>query len=90
MYCSFNGSVCLVCYVSDSVCEWFGKTICNVLGVYLILFLNILEMLNVGGRALLDRPCMVFQRVCVYCACDPSVNLDAPSIVVYVGTYLLT
>ena len=29
--------------------------------------------------ALLDRPCMVFQRVCVF-ACDPNERLSAPSI----------
>ena len=33
-----------------------------------------------GGGALLDRPCMVFQRVCVCCACDPNERLSAPSI----------
>ena len=32
------------------------------------------------GGALLDRPCMVLQRVCVYCACDPNERLSAPSI----------
>ena len=30
------------------------------------------------GGALLDIPCMVFQRVC--CACDPNERLCAPSI----------
>ena len=29
---SVNGSVCFVCCVSDSVCELFGKTICNMFG----------------------------------------------------------
>ena len=32
-----------------------------------------------GGGALLDRPCMVFQGMGVF-ACDPSVRLDVPSI----------
>ena len=31
------------------------------------------------GGVLLDRPCMVFQSVCV-CVCDPSVCLDSTSI----------
>ena len=33
-----------------------------------------------GGGALLDRQCMVFHRMCVCCACDPSVYLSVPSI----------
>ena len=31
------------------------------------------------GGTLLDRTCMVFQSVCVCCACDHSGRLDAPS-----------
>ena len=45
-----------------------------------ILLLNIMALFSVFGGALLDRPCMVFQIVCVCCACDPSVRLDTPSI----------
>ena len=30
--CSVNVSVCCVCCVFDSVCELFGKIICNVFG----------------------------------------------------------
>ena len=37
------------------------------LGVVVILLLNVMEVLRVGGAALLDRPCMVFQRLCVLC-----------------------
>ena len=48
------------------------------LGVVFILLLNVIKLFSVVGGALLDRPCMVFQRVC--CACDPSVRQDAPSI----------
>ena len=60
--CSVNIYVCLVCYVSDSVCEL------NIFeSVVVILFLNVLEVLSVGGGALLYRPCMVFQRMCVLC-----------------------
>ena len=58
-----------------------------------ILLLNVMEVMRVGGGALLDRPRMVFQIMCVCCACDPSVHLDVPSIcfvyVVYVRSNLL-
>ena len=63
LYFSVTGSVCLVCCVSDS-------SIRTILGVVVILLLNVMEVL--GGCALLDRPCMVFQRY-VCCACDSSV-----------------
>ena len=64
---SVNGSVCFVCCVSDSVCELFGETIVICLGVVVILLLNVIECFSVVEGALLDRPCMVFQRVCVLC-----------------------
>ena len=35
------------------------------LGVVAILLLNVMDVFSVGGGALLDRPCMVFQRMCV-------------------------
>ena len=81
MYCSVNGSVCLVCCVIDSVCELFGETIRNkqfamCVGVVAILLLNVMEVFSVGGGALMDRPCMSSNE----CACDPSVYLSAPSI----------
>ena len=38
-------------------------TIC--LDVVTILLLNVIEVFSVGEAALLDRPCMVFQRMCV-------------------------
>ena len=37
------------------------------LGVVAILLLNVMEVFSMGGGALLDRPCMVFQRMCVLC-----------------------
>ena len=37
------------------------------LGVVAILLLNVMEVFSVRRGALLDRPCMVFQRVCVLC-----------------------
>ena len=36
-------------------------------GVVVILLLNVMEVLSMGGGTLLDRPGMVFQRVCVLC-----------------------
>ena len=49
------------------------------LGVIAILLLNVMDVFSVCSGALLDRPCMVFQRVCVLC-CDPNKRLSAPSI----------
>ena len=60
-------SVCCVCCVFDSVCELFGETIRNVFGCSCYFLLNVMDGFSVCGGALLDRPCMVFQRVCVLC-----------------------
>ena len=49
------------------VCELFDETIRICLGVFVILLLNVMELLSVIGGALLDRPSMVFQRICVLC-----------------------
>ena len=51
------------------VCELFGKQFAICLGVVAILLLNIMEVFSVAGVALLDRPCMVFQRMCVLAQC---------------------
>ena len=37
------------------------------LGMVVILMWNAMEVLSVGARVLLDRPCMVFQKMCVLC-----------------------
>ena len=51
------------------------------LGVIAVLLLNAMDVFRVCGGALLDRPCMVFHRMCmVCCACDPSVHVSVPSI----------
>ena len=39
----------------------------NCVGVVAILLFNVMDVFSVCGGALLDRPCMVFQRVCVLC-----------------------
>ena len=51
------------------------------------LLLNVVVLFSVVGGALLDRPCMVCQRVW---ACDPSVRLDAPSIRLFVFLYIIS
>ena len=53
--------VCLTVFVNWLVTQF---TIC--LGIVVILF-NVMEVFRVGRGALLDRPCIVFQRVCVLC-----------------------
>ena len=37
------------------------------LGVLVILLLKVMEVFSVGGGALLDIPCIVFQIMCVLC-----------------------
>ena len=66
--------LCVVCLTMFVNCLVKQFAIC--LGVVAILLLNVF---SVGGGALLDRPCMVFQK-CACCACDPSVHLSVPSI----------
>ena len=62
--CPVNGSVCFVCcaFVNCLVKQF---AIC--LGVFVILLLNVMELLCVVGGVLLDRPCMVFHRMYVLC-----------------------
>ena len=62
---SVNGSVCHVCLTVFVNCLVKQFAIC--LGVVVILLLNVMEVFSVSGSALLDRPCMVFQRKCVLC-----------------------
>ena len=51
---------CLTVFVNCLV-----KQFAMCLGIVAILLLNVMEVVGVCGAALLDRPCMVFQRVCV-------------------------
>ena len=53
---------CLTVFVNCLV-----KHFAMCLGVEPILLLNVMEVFSVCGGTLLDRPCMVFQRVCVLC-----------------------
>ena len=57
----------VLCVACLTVCELFGEQIAICLGVFAILLLNVMEVFSVVGGALLDRPCMVFQRMCVLC-----------------------
>ena len=74
---------CLTVFVNCLV-----KQFAMCLGVFAILLLNVMDVFSVYGGALLDRPCMVFQRVCVLwsskecvcCNCDLNERLSAPSI----------
>ena len=66
---------CLMVFVNYLVKQF---AIC--LGVVAILLLNVMEVLSVGGGVLLGRPCMLFQRMFVCCACNPSVHLNVHSI----------
>ena len=49
------------------------------LGVVASLLLNVMEVFSVCGGALLDIPCMVFQRGVLCCVSDPNERLSAPS-----------
>ena len=51
---------CLTVFVNCLV-----KQIAMCLGVVAILLLNVMDVFSVCGGAVSDRPCMVFQRVCV-------------------------
>ena len=53
---------CLTVFVNCLV-----KQFAMCLGVVAILLLNVMDVFSVCGGALLDRSCMVFQRVCVLC-----------------------
>ena len=53
---------CLTVFVNCLV-----KQFAMCLDVVAILLLNVMDVFSVCGGALLDRPCMVFQIVCVLC-----------------------
>ena len=43
------------------------KQFAMCLGVVAVLLRNVMYVFSVGGGVLLDRPCMVFHRMCVLC-----------------------
>ena len=57
--------LCVACLTVFVNCLVNQFAIC--LGVVDILLLNVMEMYSVCGGYLLDRPCMVFQRMCMLC-----------------------
>ena len=57
--------LCVACLTVFVNC--FMKQFEMCFGVVAILFQNVMAVFCVGGGALLDRPCMVFQRMCVLC-----------------------
>ena len=64
--CSVNVSVlCVACLTVFVNC--LVKQFAMCVGVVAILLLNVMDVFSVCGGALLDRLCMVFQRVCVLC-----------------------
>ena len=64
MCCCVNGSVCLVCCVFVNC---LVKQFAILLGVVDIWLLNVMQVFNMDGGALLDRPFMVIQRMCELC-----------------------
>ena len=57
--------LCVACLTVWVNC--FVKEFAMCLGVVAIVLLNVMDVFSVGGGALLDRPCMIFQKVCVLC-----------------------
>ena len=57
--------LCVVCLTEFVNCLVEQFVMC--LGVVAILLLNVMGVFSMGGGALLDRPCMVFQRMRVLC-----------------------
>ena len=61
---------CLTVFVNCLVKQFkicLVKQFAICLSVVVILLLNVMEVFRVGGGALMDRPCMVFQRICKLC-----------------------
>ena len=63
--CSVDGTFCLVCVTVFMNC--LVKQFANMFGCGCFLLFNVMEVFSVGGGAVLDRTCMVFQRMCMLC-----------------------
>ena len=63
MRCSVNGSVCLVYYAFDSVCELFGETIRNVFGCgcYFVVYLHVVQSNIVSSKSYTYSQLLNFQ-----------------------------
>ena len=69
MFCVALSMDLFVLYVACSTVfvNCLVKQFAICLGVFVILLLNVMELLSVVAGALLDRPCMVFHIMCVLC-----------------------
>ena len=82
--------LCVACLTVFVNC--FTKQFTMCLGVVAILLLNVMDVFSVCGGTLLDRPCMVFQRVCVVPVLSIGVYVLLPYVLfvfLYVRSYLL-
>ena len=57
--------LCVACLTVFVNCLVKQFAMCS--SVVAILLLNVMDVFSVGGGALLDRPCMAFNRMCVLC-----------------------
>ena len=73
--------LCVACLTVFVICLVKQFAIC--LGVVVILLVNVMEVYSVGRGDLLDRPCMVSQRMCVFLDFFP-----IGFYVLYIGSYL--
>ena len=78
-----------MCHVSDSVCELLLKSLAICLDVVVLFLVYVIELFSVVGGALLDRPCKIFQRVCVVPVIPVYVWMLLPYVLfAYVGSNL--
>ena len=83
--------LCVACLTVFVKC--LVKQFVMCLGVVAILLLNVIEVFSVCVKVLFWIYHVWYSKECVWCACDPSERIGAPSIcfvcVLYVGSYLL-
>ena len=65
--CFVNVSVCFCVACLTVFVIFLVKQFAICLGVFAILLLKVMELLCVDGGALLNRPRIVFHRMCVLC-----------------------
>ena len=59
--------LCVACLTEFVNCLVKQFAICLCVCHFAILSLNVMDLFSVAEDALLDKPCMVFQRMCVLC-----------------------
>ena len=69
MFCvALSMDLLVLCFASLTVfVNCLVKQFAICLGVFVILLLNMMELLGLVGGAPLDRPCMFFHIMCVLC-----------------------